>query len=101
MQVETRSHHQRKFANNSRPPSGHECPMASMISHKDIIRIQMMDGDVKFGLLTHFDKWSLTVEVENENDSTIVFKHAISNFRKYQRHLDYVERINRGGNVED
>lgn len=74
-------------------PTGHERPMASLISHRDSVKLQLINGDCLFGRLTHFDKWSLTVELDGTDESTVIFKHALMYFRKYNKEIDYFDRL--------
>lgn len=66
------------------PPEGHEKPLAAMISHNDVIEVQLLDGSVIKGNITHFDKWTITYFPINSDEPAVIFKHAMMGFSRYQ-----------------
>jgi sRNA-binding regulator protein Hfq len=60
---------------------GHEVPLKTFIRDKTKIMLTMMKGEARFGIVTQFDNWTITI---NETFPGVgmqtYFKHAIISF---------------------
>ncbi len=75
LKIAARSPDQKK-----RSTVGHEIPLAAAINNRRVLRFDLGDAGVISGVVTAFDKYSVTVRHADGSPET-VFKHAIRRFR--------------------
>lgn len=61
------------------PPIGHERILCGCKAQRLSMVFVLLDGERVVGEITQFDRWSITIRMENDNRRTI-YKHAIKYF---------------------
>ena len=84
---------------HKRPPKkreadGHEKPLASMAARGDDIMLLTTSGRVLFGQVEFFDRFTITVLLDDIEYPSVIFKHSIEEFRLYDEEVDYSLRYN-------
>lgn len=65
-------------------PKGHEAFLKALEQAGAKVSVTLLSGDVMRGTLKHSDKYTISLRVDNTEDSTyqvyVIFKHAIETF---------------------
>lgn len=67
-----------------RASTGHELPLSSMIKNGYPAVLRLMSGENVYGVVTSFDKWTITIMPKEAKWPETFFKHAIESFTRIE-----------------
>lgn len=65
------------------PLVGHEAFLKALETGQAVIRVELMSGEVLKGTVKHFDKYTISLKVDDADGTHqvyVLFKHAIESF---------------------
>lgn len=72
----------RAYVVKRKTPEGHEAPLAAMIKNRTHAKITLLSGEVVTGIITAFDKFTVSMLRHEEDFPITVFKHGILSFTR-------------------